>query len=124
MRVRPHHGMCLAFFEGKGYSGGFTAHMAQVRDRLLREDPEVCLCPETDEICSCCPNNESGVCSAAEKVDRYDRSVLEQCGLKPGQRIRWSRFSRLVDEHILSSGSRETICGDCQWNELCAAHRK
>ena len=98
MRVRPHHGMCLAFFEGKGYSGGFTAHMAQVRDRLLREDPEVCLCP--------------------------DRSVLEQCGLKPGQRIRWSRFSRLVDEHILSSGSRETICGDCQWNELCAAHRK
>ena len=124
MKIRPHHGMCLAFFEGKGYSDGFTAHMAQVRRRLLREDPEVCLCPETDEICSRCPNNESGLCSAGEKVDRYDRSVLKQCGLAPGRRIRWSAFSRLVDERILSPGRRETICGDCQWNGLCAAHRK
>ena len=124
MRIRPHHGMCLAFFEGKGYSDGFTAHMAQVQQRLLREDPEVCLCPETDEICSRCPNNESGVCSAAEKVDRYDRAVLAQCGLTPGLRIRWSRFSRLVDEHILSPGLRERICGDCQWNDVCVHHHK
>ncbi len=115
--------MCLAFFEGKGYSSGFTAHMTQVRDRLLREDPEVCLCPETDAICSHCPNTESGLCRAAEKVDRYDRSVLERCGLTPGQRIRWSAFSRLVDARILSPGGREAICGDCQWNGLCAAHR-
>lgn len=124
MKIRPHHGMCLAFFEGKGYSGGFTAHMSQVRDQLLREDPEVCLCPETDVICSRCPNNGRGLCSAAEKVDRYDRAVLERCGLTPGQQIRWSRFSALVETHILSAGQREQICGDCQWNELCAAHRK
>lgn len=123
MRIRPHHGMCLAFFEGKGYSGGFTAHMAQVQARLLREDPEVRLCLETDEICSRCPNNERGRCSAAEKVERYDRSVLEQCGLTDGRRIRWSAFSRLVDERILSPGRRGAICGDCQWNRLCAAHR-
>ncbi len=124
MKIRPHHGMCLAFFEGKGYSGGFTAHMAQIRSRLLREDPEVCLCPETDEICSRCPNNAGGVCSTAEKVDRYDRAVLEQCGFTPGQPIRWSRFSRLVEERILSPGKRETICGDCQWNGICAKYRK
>lgn len=124
MRIRPHHGMCLAFFEGKGYSGSFTAHMAHIQQRLLREDPEVRLDPETDEICSRCPNNEGGVCNAAEKVDRYDRSVLERCGLTPGQRIRWSRFSRLVDESILSPGARETICGDCQWNDVCAKHPK
>ena len=29
-RIRPHHGMCLYFFEGKGYSEGFTKHMAEV----------------------------------------------------------------------------------------------
>ena len=28
--LRPHHGMCLAYFKGEGYSGGFTAHMAAV----------------------------------------------------------------------------------------------
>lgn len=124
MNVRPHHGMCLAFFEGKGYSSGFTAHLAQVQAQLLREDPEVCLCLETDEICSCCPNNGGGVCSAAEKVDRYDRSVLERCGLTPGRQIRWSQFSALVEKHILSAGQREAVCGDCQWNGLCAAHLK
>ena len=23
--LRPHHGMCLAYFKGEGYSNGFTA---------------------------------------------------------------------------------------------------
>ena len=32
--------MCLAFFRGKGYSGGFTAHMAQVKETLA-QDPAV-----------------------------------------------------------------------------------
>ena len=31
-RIRPHHGMCLYFFEGKGYSEGFTKHMAEVKE--------------------------------------------------------------------------------------------
>ena len=33
-RIRPHHGMCLYFFEGKGYSEGFTKHMAEVKEWL------------------------------------------------------------------------------------------
>ena len=28
--VRPHHGMCLAYFIGKGYSEGFSAHMEKM----------------------------------------------------------------------------------------------
>ena len=28
--VRPHHGMCLAFFIEKGYSEGFSAHMEKM----------------------------------------------------------------------------------------------
>lgn len=122
--IRPHHGICLAFFEGKGYSDCFSAHMAQVQDWLLTDDPDVCLSPETDEICSCCPNNESGICKTAEKVDRYDRAVLERCGLTPGQQLNWSRFSDLVEKHILSTAQRTSICGDCQWSKLCASHEK
>lgn len=36
--LRPHHGMCLAYFEGKGYSEGFTAHMQSMLERLLAAD--------------------------------------------------------------------------------------
>ena len=30
--LRPHHGMCLAYFKGEGYSDGFSAHMKEVLD--------------------------------------------------------------------------------------------
>ena len=32
--LRPHHGMCLAYFKGEGYSDGFSAHMKEVLDEL------------------------------------------------------------------------------------------
>ena len=122
MTLRPHHGMCLAFFEGKGYSDGFTAHMEQVLLRLSREDPPVRLLPATDVICAHCPNNIRGVCATAEKVDRYDRAVLERCGLAAGDALPWNAFSKLVHDRILTAGKRPSICGDCQWNDICAKH--
>ena len=32
--IRPHHGMCLAFFIGNGYSTGFTAHMQEMLEQM------------------------------------------------------------------------------------------
>ena len=34
MALRPHHGMCMAYFVGLGYSGGFSAHMAELLEEL------------------------------------------------------------------------------------------
>ena len=100
-RIRPHHGMCLYFFEGKGYSEGFTKHMA------------------TDEICSACPHNKGGSCESAEKVDRYDAGVLKYTGLKAGQEMTFAEFERIVEEKILQPGYGKVICGDCQWRDIC-----
>ena len=41
-KIRPHHGMCFSFFQGKGYSGAFTENMAAMKERL-EENPEVTL---------------------------------------------------------------------------------
>lgn len=30
--LRPHHGMCLAYFKGEGYSNRFSAHMQEMLD--------------------------------------------------------------------------------------------
>ena len=54
--LRAHHGMCLAFFQGKGYSGEFVTNMAEMK-AVLEENPCVRLGAETDEICAACPNN-------------------------------------------------------------------
>ena len=34
MILRPHHGMCFQFYEGKGYSEEFTDYMGAVMQRL------------------------------------------------------------------------------------------
>lgn len=124
--LRPHHGMCLAYFEGKGYSEGFTAHMQKVLELLTgkisesEKLPEVRLVTHTDEICRACPNNENGVCREAARVLGFDRGVLELCGFKDGQILEFGEFARLVQEKILSAGKRGEICGGCQWETICA----
>ncbi|HEZ7990826.1 MAG TPA: hypothetical protein RWO66_07705 [Ruminococcus sp.] len=41
--LRPHHGLCIGFFEGKGYSDEFTANMSAVIEKLQNTDPHVTL---------------------------------------------------------------------------------
>ena len=117
--IRPHHGMCLAYFEGKGYSTGFTAHMQEMLEVFL-QDRDVVPVLKTDEICNACPNNQDGVCETEEKVLRYDRAVLGAVGLSEGNRISFRSFTEKVQEKIIAEGLREIICGDCQWNEICS----
>lgn len=39
-RIRAHHGMCLAFFRGQGYSGAFVENMANMK-AILEENPDI-----------------------------------------------------------------------------------
>ena len=55
IRLRPHHGMCLAYFEGKGYSDDFTVNMQNMLD-LFEKGTDVELVAAGDEICKVCPN--------------------------------------------------------------------
>lgn len=122
LKLRPHHGMCLAYFVGEGYSEGFSAHMGQVLSSLSPETA-IELTTDTDIICTQCPNNCNGLCETAEKVRRYDRAVLERCGLSEGQTLPFGTFTALVQERILAPGLRRDVCGDCQWDALCAQVR-
>lgn len=116
--LRPHHGMCLAYFKGEGYSDGFSVHMKEVLDEL-QKGMDVQLYVGTDEICSACPNNEKGCCSSFSLVKRYDDAVLEMCGLENGQIMEFDDFTDVVQKKILASGKRKEICGKCQWNSIC-----
>lgn len=91
--LRPHHGMCLAYFKGEGYSNGFTAHMAEML-KIFLQGKKIRLHVDTDEICSACPNNRGGHCEAGDKVAEYDNAVLEKCGLKAGQTLYFSEFTK------------------------------
>ena len=119
IKLRAHHGMCLAFFEGKGYSAGFTPHMAPILEYLEQENPIVTVVAEADCICGGCPNLTDGRCRKAALVERYDKAVLALCGMGEHSILPWREFSARVAEYILSHGKRSEICGGCQWSSIC-----
>lgn len=104
-KIRPHHGMCLAYFEGKGYSQGFVRHMGEVLS-LLEEGALVEMTVAGDNICSACPNLKDGVCETADKVETYDRAVLSFCDLKENEQLDFSEFTQRVQKRILEPGKR------------------
>lgn len=116
--VRAHHGVCLHFFKGKGYSGEFVENMRE-RKNELEKNPLIRIVSQTDIICGACPNNIEGTCSDGEKVAEYDRQVLLKCGISEGEVMPFLDFEKLVRDKILLPGKREEICGNCQWNSLC-----
>ena len=90
--LRPHHGMCLAYFKGMGYSDGFSVHMQEMLE-IFQKGAKIRLHADTDEICSACPNNEKGYCSSFSLVEKYDIAVLELCGLENGQIMDFDAFT-------------------------------
>ena len=119
IRLRPHHGMCLYFFQGKGYSGEFIRNMTEYKALLETEDPLIELAEGVDDICAKCPNNKNGQCTSIDKVNHYDAQVLQICGLETGSTMHYKDFSQNVLEKILRSGRHSQICGNCRWNALC-----
>ena len=125
IRLRPHHGMCFQFYEGKGYSATFTDHMGRVIRALAeRPDMPVRLTLSADVVCEHFPNNVGGICQSADKVMRYDAAVLSACDLRDGDELTYADFAARVKEHIFDTGLRRSVCGDCEWDAICAKHRR
>lgn len=117
--LRAHHGMCLQYFEGKGYCNDFTAHMGKIL-KQMDNNPLLIVINESDIICSHCPNLVEGSCNTYELVRNYDNKVLSLCGLPSGTVIRWNDFRNLVKENILKKNRRKEICSNCSWNDICS----
>ena len=116
--LRPHHGLCIRFFQGGGYSTDFIANM-YVFIRILDGDPLIRLCPACDMLCACCPHKCKGVCQSDARVQGFDQSVLALCGLAPGDTLRWSEFSTLVSDRILHENRLHEVCAACEWYPVC-----
>ena len=46
--IRAHHGMCLTFFQGKGYSGDFVENMGAMK-KILEQNPLIRLVEGYDD---------------------------------------------------------------------------
>lgn len=122
--LRPHHALCVRFFEGKGYSGDFAEHMAATIERLEKPGTYVRLVDKEDEICKKCPNDLGDGCSQREKVQRYDSNVLQMTSVSCEERMEWNRLQELVEQKIMERGRFPDICNDCGWAFICHQNKK
>lgn len=120
--LRPHHALCICFFEGKGYSSDFTKHMAETIEKLQKPGQYVFLVDGEDEICRKCPNYLKDGCSQKEMVQRYDLSVTYMTGVSYGKKLEFKRLKELVESRIMAAGRFSGLCGDCGWASIC--HKK
>jgi len=118
--IRPHHGLCMHFFVGQGYSDTFVDNMKRVIERLNgNPDTIVDLRVGCDVVCDFCPHNRQGICESEPKVEEIDRRCLSCCGLKEGQTLTWMEYTKLIASCILASNKLKLVCRDCEWLPLC-----
>ena len=118
MPLRPHHALCAQFFTGHGYSEAFTEHMRRTLG-ALNDGASVTLVNGCDCICAGCPNNRNGVCETDEKVNVIDCRTLDAAGLAFGDTLPWRDLCALAEEKIIAPGALPSVCGDCEWIDLC-----
>ena len=119
IEIRPHHGMCIGQFEGKGYSEEFVANMVQVIQVLELNNPIIRLVCKADVICAKCPHNHCGECVSGQKVNNYDEICLSVCGFSENQELNWSDYQEKVKSKILDLGKIEQVCIGCCWLDIC-----
>jgi len=120
IRLRPHHGLCIRHFTGRGYDQRFTENMTAVVG-ALKGDPaqEIVIVEDADVLCGCCPNLVGGRCVTQEKVSGYDATCLRLCGLRFGQRVRWDAFQDAISTKVLGEHELAEVCKECEWLSVC-----
>lgn len=117
--IRPHHLLCLQFFEGKGYSNDFVRHMTGIHEKLLNENPKINLVEGVDDICKGCPHNIEGQCDKELSVSGNDRRTHEVIKEEVEQGQTWSELTNVVYKNIIHEGRLEQVCGTCRWSDIC-----
>lgn len=118
--LRPHHGLCIQFYEGKGYNEEFTKKMDALINQIHRKPGMVIqLHTAVDVLCNSCPNNIDSECISYEKVKRFDEKVLSYCDLNSGQVLSMQEFLQIVKDMIIEKGLQPSICSDCEWYSIC-----
>ena len=112
--LRPHHALCLRFFEGRGYSEAFTENAWKVLDRL-NANGRFTVTTGPDALCAACPNLRDDGCVWQQKIRRYDEAAASMLGLRENETYPWGDFTKETAKTLIPA-----ICADCEWYGLCA----
>ena len=118
--LRPHHGLCLLTFQGKGYSPEFVAQMSHLQNQLnLNPQTDLILTDQCDVLCQFCPHCVNNQCSSP-LPEKFDKNVLYLTGFKVGQKLTWNELSTLTRQILRNN--LNTCCCECEWLPLCSGY--
>ena len=118
VKLRPHHILCIKHYEGKGYSEEFNIRMKEVIAHLDRGERFKLVCG-ADDLCEACPNCRGGVCSAEQKVKRYDKAVTDLLGISYDKEYSKDELFARSEKEIYEKGRFDSVCSDCEWAKIC-----
>ena len=116
--LRPHHLLCIRFFEDKGYSEEFTDNMYKTIEKLRAHD-RVKISFSSDSLCAACPNLRGGICETEEKVRRFDNKTASLLRLENGKIYSYMSLQTKIESDIFAKSEFDGICSDCEWANIC-----
>ena len=117
--LRPHHFLCIANFQDKGYSVDFVNNFKELKNTLEKNPQQkIKIVDGIDSICSFCPCKINAECKQAAKVALFDQRHIEAFGFNPGTDIMWEDAESRIKQRLTAS-LLEKICQDCIWKPIC-----
>lgn len=117
---RPHHFLCALGFQGKGYSGGFTANMAGIVAQLRGpggDAVKIDVTFQADHICAPCPHRRGSGCEKAAQITALDQRHAQALRLADGDCLSWAEAQARIRAHV-PPGALTGLCAGCQWLAL------
>lgn len=121
IKLRPHHILCIAHYEGNGYSEEFNLKMKEIIKRLETGE-EFKLVFDGDDLCSSCPNLTNSICKTEDKVRRYDNMTAELLNISEDQNLTKDIFASAKSK-IYEANKFDLICSDCEWSYICRKNK-
>lgn len=122
LKLRAHHGLCIQFFQGKGYNKAFVKNMTKTIHSLKKESL-VQIIDSCDVLCKCCPHNRNGECEHNNIVHSLDLQTLNSANVLPGTICTWKEYTDKILK-IITSSKRKDICKGCEWSSICRQMEK
>ena len=118
IKLRPHHSLCIPFFQGHGYNDEFVENMYMTIQKL-KENPNIEITFGADTLCEKCPNLRNGGCANFESVKAHDKRVSDVCGFYDKQIMTAKEFFETAKAKIIDTGRLSEVCKECKWSHLC-----
>lgn len=117
LKIRPHHFLCLSFYEGKGYNKDFVNNFDKLNKEVKEGRRKLIVGANTnDNLCKACPHNKETCQKSSVKL--IDSRVKEVLNLKSFQVWSWEKVQREIKNNLTIDKLIYT-CEKCRWIEIC-----